>query len=295
MSDSMKTRPISEISWNRFVLLNSLLDYWNLLSLSILIPVAFLLIPLEEAVLSSLLFFSVFWLNGYAVTVYRLAQGWEYKAPVLLVGFFWVPVVACYVLNPLSLPWAQHVAGFILLCMLMIYGFYKYSCTLHCYADYSRSTGKTYSTHFSWISMEYISMMRATRYRLEDLDSRLEEYRQMMHDEILGTGKQIRHFSEGNQQKIGIIAAMMINPMVLVLDEPFNYLDPSSQIIVAELLKQMNERQGTTVVVSSHNLAYITDVATRILLLEKGKIIKDVPNRNGSALDELKSYFASTE
>jgi ABC-2 type transport system ATP-binding protein len=82
---------------------------------------------------------------------------------------------------------------------------------------------------------------------------------------------------------------------VLVLDEPFNYLDPSSQIIVAELLKQMNERQGTTVVVSSHNLAYITDVATRILLLEKGKIIKDVPNRNGSALDELKSYFASTE
>lgn len=129
----------------------------------------------------------------------------------------------------------------------------------------------------------------------EDLDSRLEEYRQMMHDEILGTGKQIRHFSEGNQQKIGIIAAMMINPMVLVLDEPFNYLDPSSQIIVAELLKQMNERQGTTVVVSSHNLAYITDVATRILLLEKGKIIKDVPNRNGSALDELKSYFASTE
>lgn len=129
----------------------------------------------------------------------------------------------------------------------------------------------------------------------EDLDSRLEEYRQMMHDEILSTGKQIRHFSEGNQQKIGIIAAMMINPMVLVLDEPFNYLDPSSQIIVAELLKQMNERQGTTVVVSSHNLAYITDVATRILLLEKGKIIKDVPNRNGSALDELKSYFASTE
>lgn len=73
----------------------------------------------------------------------------------------------------------------------------------------------------------------------EDHDSRLEEYRQMMHDEILGTGKQIRHFSEGNQQKIGIIAAMMINPMVLVLDEPFNYLDPSSQIIVAELLKQM--------------------------------------------------------
>lgn len=128
----------------------------------------------------------------------------------------------------------------------------------------------------------------------EELGNRLEEYRQMMHDEILGTGKQIRHFSEGNQQKIGIIAAMMINPTVLILDEPFNYLDPSSQIIVAKLIKEMNERLATTVIVSSHNLAYITDVATRILLLEKGKIIKDVPNKNGSALDELTGYFAST-
>ena len=127
----------------------------------------------------------------------------------------------------------------------------------------------------------------------EELGNRLEEYRQMMHDEILGTGKQIRHFSEGNQQKIGIIAAMMINPTVLILDEPFNYLDPSSQIIVAKLIKQMNERLATTVIVSSHNLTYVTDVATRILLLEKGKIIKDVPNKNGSALDELTGYFAS--
>ena len=128
----------------------------------------------------------------------------------------------------------------------------------------------------------------------EELGNRLEEYHQMMHDEILGTGKQIRHFSEGNQQKIGIIAAMMINPTVLILDEPFNYLDPSSQIIVAKLIKEMNERLATTVIVSSHNLTYITDVATRILLLEKGKIIKDVPNKNGSALDELTGYFAST-
>ncbi|SEA06100.1 ABC-2 type transport system ATP-binding protein [Xylanibacter ruminicola] len=127
----------------------------------------------------------------------------------------------------------------------------------------------------------------------KELNKRLEEYHQMMHDEILGTGKQIRHFSEGNQQKIGIIAAMIINPTVLILDEPFNYLDPSSQIVVAKLIKQINERLATTVIVSSHNLTYITDVATRILLLEKGKIIKDVPNKNGSALDELTGYFAS--
>lgn len=127
----------------------------------------------------------------------------------------------------------------------------------------------------------------------DEQDVRLEEYRQIMHDEILGTGKQIRHFSEGNQQKIGIIAAMMIHPKVLILDEPFNYLDPSSQMIVAKLIKQMNERFGTTTILSSHNLTYLPGIATRVLLLEKGKIIKDIPNVNNSANKELTEYFES--
>lgn len=166
MSDSMKTRPISTVSWNRFVLLNSLLDFWNLYLLFLLFPIAFLSMSLGKAVLSSLLFFSICWLNGYAITVYRLSQDWEFKALVLVVGLFWVPVAVCYVMNPLSFPWALHIIGFVLLCMLMIYGLYKYSCTLHGYADYSRSTGKEHVTHFSWLGMEYVSMMRATRYRL---------------------------------------------------------------------------------------------------------------------------------
>lgn len=166
MSDCMKTRPINTVSWSRFVLLNSLLDFWNLYLLFLLIPIAFLSMSFGKAVLSSLLFFSICWLNGYAITVYRLSQDWEYKALVIVVGFFWVPLVTCYVINPLSFPWVLHIIGFILLCMLMIYGLYKYSCTLHGYADYSRSTGKEYVTHFSWLGMEYVSMMRATRYRL---------------------------------------------------------------------------------------------------------------------------------
>lgn len=166
MSDSMKTRPICTVSWNRFVLLNSLLDFWNLYLIFLLIPIAFLSMSLGKAVLSTLLFFSICWLNGYAITVYRLSQDWEYKALVLVVGLFWVPVAACYAMNPLSFPWAPHIIGFILLCMLMIYGLYKYSCTLHGYADYSKSTGKEHVTHFSWLGMEYISMMRATRYHL---------------------------------------------------------------------------------------------------------------------------------
>ena len=84
---------------------------------------------------------------------------------------------------------------------------------------------------------------------------------------------------------------MLINPKVLLLDEPFNYLDPSSQIIVARLIQQMNRQLGTTVLISSHNLSFIADISTRILLLEKGRLAKDLPNREGSATAELNDYF----
>lgn len=127
----------------------------------------------------------------------------------------------------------------------------------------------------------------------ETLKSRLDLYAPLMHDEILGTKKYIKNFSEGNRQKIGIIGAMLINPMVLILDEPFNYLDPSSQITVAEIIKRLNHDFGTTVIISSHNLNYIADVTTRILLLEKGRVIKDLQNVGESALNELNDYFSN--
>jgi len=129
----------------------------------------------------------------------------------------------------------------------------------------------------------------------ETLNNRLEHYQALMHDEILGTKKYLHQFSEGNRQKTGIIGAMIINPKVLILDEPFNYLDPSSQIIVAKLIRQMNEQFGTTVIISSHNLSFVSEISTRILLLEKGHIIKDLPNHDGSATAELEEYFNTTD
>lgn len=121
---------------------------------------------------------------------------------------------------------------------------------------------------------------------------RLDVFKPLMHDEVLDTHKYLRDFSEGNRQKIGIIGAMMIHPKVLLLDEPFNYLDPSSQIIVARLIAEMNSRLGTTVVISSHNLSFIADISSRILLLEKGHIIKDLDNaRDQSAIAQLNDYF----
>ena len=123
------------------------------------------------------------------------------------------------------------------------------------------------------------------------IDQRLEDFRPLMHDEVLGTKKFLHDFSEGNRQKIGIIGAMLIHPQVLLLDEPFNYLDPSSQIVVARMIQQMNRDLGTTTIISSHNLNFVSDISTRILLLEKGHVIKDLPNSEGSATQELNEYF----
>lgn len=125
----------------------------------------------------------------------------------------------------------------------------------------------------------------------ETLKRRLEPFEPLMHGEVLGTRKYLKDFSEGNRQKVGIIGAMMLQPKVLILDEPFNYLDPSSQILVARLIQQMNREYGTMVLISSHNLSFVADISTRILLLEKGRVIKDLENNEGSATAELNEYF----
>lgn len=127
------------------------------------------------------------------------------------------------------------------------------------------------------------------------MEERLERFRPLMHGEILDTHKYLHDFSQGNRQKVGIIGAMIIHPRVLLLDEPFNYLDPSSQIHVARLIADMNREQGTTTIISSHNLNFVTDISSRILLLESGHVVQDLPNTDGSARQALENYFAAED
>ena len=120
---------------------------------------------------------------------------------------------------------------------------------------------------------------------------RLNIFERFMNNEILNQKKYIRNFSAGNKQKIGIIAAMLHHPKLLILDEPFNYLDPSSQSIIKHLLRQYHEVHQSTILISSHNLNHTVDISTRIALLEKGCIIRDIDNANNSSEKELESYF----
>ena len=108
--------------------------------------------------------------------------------------------------------------------------------------------------------------------------------------EILKKGKYIRDLSKGNQCKVGVAACLLQEPQLLMLDEPFANIDPSTQFRLKNLLKDLNRNKGVTTIVSSHDLNHITDVCDRILLMEKGVIIKDIAT-SSSTLNELEAYF----
>lgn len=125
----------------------------------------------------------------------------------------------------------------------------------------------------------------------EEIDRQLALYEDFMGGEILGQKKFLRDFSAGNQQKIGIIGAMLNRPQLLVLDEPFNFLDPTSQNLLKRHLTFYQHESGATVLVSSHNLQHTVEISDRIVLMEKGKILKDLSNAHQAAEEELETYF----
>jgi len=124
-----------------------------------------------------------------------------------------------------------------------------------------------------------------------DIAAFLDSMKDFFNDEILGNKKLIRDFSKGNQKKIGIAAALIGDPKILILDEPFTALDPSSQIRLKRFLTDLQIKFNMTMLISSHDLNHVTEVCKRIVVLEKGKIVKDL-NTNADTLKELEAYFA---
>ena len=139
---------------------------------------------------------------------------------------------------------------------------------------------------------EYFQFIgRISGRKQEEVDTFLQDFEQFMAGEVAGQKKLIRNLSAGNKQKVGIVGAMLLQPKVLILDEPFNFLDPSSQSAIKRLLQEYNRKTGATILVSSHNLQHTVDICPRIALLEHGVIIRDIENTDGQAAKELESYF----
>lgn len=123
-----------------------------------------------------------------------------------------------------------------------------------------------------------------------DVLEQLEPFHDLFNGEVLQQRKYIRDFSKGNQKKIGIAAALLSNPELLILDEPFANLDPSSQIRLKNLLKKLRQERQMTMLISSHDLNHVIEVCERIVILEKGQLVQDMQTTENT-LQALEAYF----
>jgi ABC-2 type transport system ATP-binding protein len=124
-----------------------------------------------------------------------------------------------------------------------------------------------------------------------DIDAFLMQFQELFNGEILGGKKYLRDLSRGNQKKVGIVAALIGNPSVIILDEPFANLDPTTQIRLKKILKDLTTKSQATVLISSHDLGHVTEVCDRIVVLEKGAVVRDI-NTSEQTLNELETYFS---
>lgn len=124
-----------------------------------------------------------------------------------------------------------------------------------------------------------------------DVDALLDKHREFFNDEILNNKKYLRDLSKGNQKKVGIIATLIGNPEIIILDEPFANLDPTTQIRLKRIIKELADDPNVTILVSSHDLLHTVEVSNRIVALHKGEIVKDIATSE-ETLKELEAFFA---
>lgn len=126
---------------------------------------------------------------------------------------------------------------------------------------------------------------------LTDLEVFLQPFAPFFNDEVLDNSKYIRDLSKGNQKKVGIAGAFIGSPKVVILDEPFANLDPTTQIRLKNLLKDFAKQKNTTMLISSHDLQHTVEVSNRIVALQKGQVVKDIQT-DENTMSELENLFA---
>lgn len=124
-----------------------------------------------------------------------------------------------------------------------------------------------------------------------DVDQFLTGFKDFFNYEILNKRKYLRDLSKGNSKKVGIVGALIGNPEVIILDEPFANLDPTTQIRLKRILKKLADNPEVTILVSSHDLQHTVEVSNRIVALENGRVVKDIIT-SSETMKELEAFFS---
>ncbi|MEX0945518.1 MAG: ABC transporter ATP-binding protein [Balneolaceae bacterium] len=162
--------------------------------------------------------------------------------------------------------------------------------------EWKQSTGSYLDEHMllGYLTAdEYFEVLRKIHgMSEEDLRLHNERFAPFFNEEILGHKKYVRDLSKGNKKRVGISAAFFGNPQLVLLDEPFESLDPSSQIRLKKIIEKEKEEKSTTFLISSHDLDHVTEVCERIVLLEKGNVKQDISGTKEEKFKALNSYFS---
>jgi ABC-2 type transport system ATP-binding protein len=124
-----------------------------------------------------------------------------------------------------------------------------------------------------------------------DVDALLKKHEEFFNGEILNSKKYLRDLSKGNMKKVGIIATLIGNTEVIILDEPFANLDPTTVNRLKKIIKELADNPDVTVLVSSHDLVHTVEVCNRIVALHLGEVVKDIQT-SPETLKELEAFFA---
>lgn len=124
-----------------------------------------------------------------------------------------------------------------------------------------------------------------------EISERLEPFESFLPLSRIDQSRLIRDLSTGNAKKVGILAALFVQPEFVVLDEPFANLDPPSQIRLKQILVEMAADPERSMIISSHDLGHVTDVCGRITLLQSG-LIKQDAETSERTLEELNTWFS---
>ncbi len=111
----------------------------------------------------------------------------------------------------------------------------------------------------------------------------MEYYHELMSKFDLDPNKRMRELSLGNKKKVALIAALVIKPKVLIMDEPTNGLDPLNQKVLFGILKSL-AASGVSVLISSHNMKEIQDHCDRVMFIKQGRLIETI------SLDDISLY-----
>ncbi|MDQ7041415.1 MAG: ABC transporter ATP-binding protein [Rhodothermus sp.] len=121
--------------------------------------------------------------------------------------------------------------------------------------------------------------------------ARLKSLAPFLDPMLLSERKYVRDLSAGNRQRLGLAATLLAHPRLVVLDEPFEHLDPTGRKQFSDLIRTWNTTHAATILLATHNLSEVKDLVQRVLLMEAGRLIYDQPN-TPATWKQVHDYFA---